>query len=140
MLQLVGSSGGTVSNKYSVDYAVGEVAVLFTGTSKTLNLGLIQPGNILTLIVPAIPEASLKIYEFVSANNDGKNETFYINGINQFPENNLIIFNKEGTVVFEQKNYDNSWNGGSLPSDNYFYIFRTERPVQEWKGGLVLTR
>ena len=85
------------------------------------------------------PEVPLKVYEFLSPNHDGKNETLYIDGLSSYPANELIVLDKWGQVVFSQKNYDNSWAGGSLPDDNYFYILKPKEAT-ELKGGLILCR
>jgi len=74
---------------------------------------------------------NLEIVEGFSPNDDGVNETFVIKGITEYPNNRLIIFNRWGNTVLDQKNYDNSWTGywddknTYLPSGTYFYIFET---------------
>ncbi len=62
-----------------------------------------------------------------SPNGDGINETFFISGLEQFPDNELSIFNRWGSRVFKQKNYHNKWQGKyrgeDLPDGTYFYYF-----------------
>jgi len=43
------------------------------------------------------------------------------------PDNRLIVFNRWGDVVFEQRGYDNTWGGANdvgepLPDGTYYYI------------------
>ncbi|MEN2412276.1 PKD domain-containing protein [Flavobacterium mesophilum] len=70
----------------------------------------------------------LKIYNEFSPNDDGQNDTFYIDCITQFPDNQLEVFNRWGNIVYFKKGYDNTWDGkaeGSaktLPEGTYFYI------------------
>ena len=72
----------------------------------------------------------LVIFSGFSPNGDGINDEFSILGIEEFPDNNLIIFNRWGNRVFEQKDYDNTrekafdgrWNGNLLPDGTYFYV------------------
>jgi len=76
------------------------------------------------------------IPEAFSPDGDGVNETFIIKGIENFPGNNLIIFNRWGNEVFNVTEYDNSWAGTStsnlniggdqLPTGTYYYIFDTK--------------
>ncbi len=76
--------------------------------------------------------APLFVPEFISPNNDGKNDAFVISGLEAYPNNNIQIFNRWGNVVFKMAQYDNSWDGtsqhgmtigsGKLPSGAYFYI------------------
>ncbi|WP_026729665.1 T9SS C-terminal target domain-containing protein [Flavobacterium denitrificans] len=70
----------------------------------------------------------LKIYNEFSPNDDGQNDTFYIDCITQFPDNQLEVFNRWGNIVYFKKGYDNTWDGkadGSaktLPEGTYFYV------------------
>ncbi|WP_264551163.1 PKD domain-containing protein [Flavobacterium sp. N2038] len=70
----------------------------------------------------------LKIYNEFSPNDDGQNDTFYIDCITQYPDNQLSIFNRWGNIVYYKKGYDNTWDGkaeGSaktLPEGTYYYI------------------
>lgn len=77
----------------------------------------------------------LIIPQFISPNGDGKNDFLHIDYIEQYPNNNLRIFNRYGALVYSKNNYDNSWGGelntnslsivsseNILPSGTYFYI------------------
>ncbi|PJX28386.1 hypothetical protein CAP47_00695 [Psychroflexus sp. S27] len=82
------------------------------------------------------PEDELIIYNAVSPDGNGKNDFFKIKGIENFPDNSVRIFNRQGVLVYKAKSYDNSstrFEGISegnltiqkskeLPSGNYFYI------------------
>lgn len=73
----------------------------------------------------------------VSANGDGKNDYFFIEGAESFAGNKLEIFNRWGATVYEASNYGNQENlfkgyansglkaGGSglLPIGTYYYVF-----------------
>lgn len=61
-------------------------------------------------------------------NGDGFNDFFVIRGID-FNDNNLTIFNRWGNVVYDQKNYQNNWDGKSnnkmeLPDGTYYAVFK----------------
>ena len=86
-------------------------------------------------------ETALKIYNGVSANADGLNDYFFIDCIDYFPNNNVQIFNRDGTKVWESDAYNNNdirfdgfsnvGRGGlQLPAGTYFYII--EKGPQEW--------
>ncbi|MCB0527335.1 MAG: gliding motility-associated C-terminal domain-containing protein [Saprospiraceae bacterium] len=68
------------------------------------------------------------IYNALSPNRDGKNDVWHIPGIEQFPDNEVRIFNRWGNQVFEQKGYtnqnpwDGTWDGHHLPDGAYYYI------------------
>ena len=70
----------------------------------------------------------LIIFSGFSPNRDDVNETFMILGVEQFPANELEIFNRWGNLVYEADGYDNTWDGtdltgDELPEGTYFYIF-----------------
>ena len=81
-------------------------------------------------------EEDIIVYNGVSPNGDGKNDIFFIDGIERLTNNNVQIFNRWGIKVFETNDYDTSgnvFNGFSdgratierpdkLPSGTYFYI------------------
>ena len=70
---------------------------------------------------------SFLIFNGFSPNGDGINETFTIEGIENFPNNEVQIFNRWGNSVFEQKGYKGqwggTWNNQLLPDGTYFYLF-----------------
>lgn len=64
-----------------------------------------------------------------SPNGDGSNEIWEITNIDQYPFNNLEIYNRWGSLVYEQESYDNSWTGVNidgyvLPIGAYYYIMK----------------
>ncbi len=68
------------------------------------------------------------IYTGISPNGDSKNDAWHIFGIEQFPDNEVQVFNRWGNLVFKQKGYSNlnawdgTWNGKDLPDGAYFYV------------------
>ncbi|MBL7816022.1 MAG: gliding motility-associated C-terminal domain-containing protein [Saprospiraceae bacterium] len=69
----------------------------------------------------------IKIYNGFSPNGDGLNDNFVIEGIENFPNNSISVYNRWGTEVMKTKGYKNDWNGKwdgvDLPDGTYFYIF-----------------
>jgi gliding motility-associated-like protein len=76
------------------------------------------------------------IHNAVSANGDGRNDYFSIEGAETFTDNKLEIFNRWGAVVFETTRYGQNGNlfkgnantglassGGLLPFGTYYYVF-----------------
>jgi len=86
----------------------------------------------------------LKIFNEFSPNDDGQNDTFYIDCISQYPENQLQIFNRWGNLVYYKKGYNNTWDGkadGSaktLPEGTYFYILDLGNGSPKTSGWLYL--
>ncbi|WP_276381305.1 gliding motility-associated C-terminal domain-containing protein [Flavobacterium sp. H4147] len=78
------------------------------------------------------------IYNAISPNDDGKNDSFLIENISKFPDNEVEIYNRWGVKVFGTKSYNESDNmfrgysdgrvtvnrGEKLPTGTYFYILK----------------
>ncbi len=83
-----------------------------------------------TIVVEVICSDSLKVYNAISPNGDGRNDAFVLQGLQKYPNNTLIIFNRWGNEIFKVKNYENdwqgTWNGKDLPDGTYFYWIRDD--------------
>uniref|UniRef100_UPI0025BEB1DC DUF7507 domain-containing protein n=1 Tax=Leeuwenhoekiella sp. UBA6783 TaxID=1946747 RepID=UPI0025BEB1DC len=92
-------------------------------------------------VVGVLAEEDIVIYNFVTPNDDGFNDYFQIENIENFP-NKVQVFNKWGVQVFETTNYNpdtgNVFKGYSdaratlnrsaqLPTGTYYYIINYER-------------
>jgi len=68
----------------------------------------------------------LEIKNGFSPNFDGFNESFTIQGIDNYPGNILRVYNRWGERVFQTRDYQNDWRGtwieGDLPDGTYFYV------------------
>ena len=71
-------------------------------------------------------EDDIFVFSSFSPNGDGKDDFFSLQKLEDFPNNAVKVFNKEGLLVFEKEYYRNDWNGyfqGTLlPEGVYFYI------------------
>ncbi len=86
-------------------------------------------------------DGDLEIYTAVSPNGDEFNETFIIEGLSKFPDNELFIYNRWGVLVYQQERYhevqktdpDKAFRGVSsgrvtiapneeLPAGTYYYV------------------
>jgi gliding motility-associated-like protein len=93
------------------------------------------------------------VFNGVSRNNDGHNDYFEIACIQDFPNNNVKIFNRAGTLVYEANGYDNqdvffdgvsnrgiNLLGTDLPDGTYFYIIDKRDGSEPRTGYLELLR
>ena len=93
----------------------------------------------------------------MSANGDDKNDYFHIVGIENYPDNQVTIYNRNGEKVFTISHYDNRQkvfkgivegevslsNTAYLPQDTYFYLieyYDENRQLQRQIGWLYLKR
>jgi gliding motility-associated-like protein len=77
----------------------------------------------------------LKICTGFSPNNDGVNDYFIIEGVENHPKNNLTIYNRWGISILDVKSYKNdwggTWNGQVVPDGTYFYLFNDGEGKQQ---------
>lgn len=93
----------------------------------------------------------LTIYNEFSPNGNGKNEFFYIDCINNYPNNTLKIYNRWGNLVYTKEGYDNTFDGVSngrsvlnknekLPVGTYYYVLDLGDGSKQKAGWLYIVR
>ena len=93
---------------------------------------LCDTGEVRILINPKPVDSvvvTLDIPNAITPNGDGKNDILQIDGLDQYPNNELVIFNRWGDILYKSKPYMNDWqgvnqNGGELPEGTYYYVLR----------------
>jgi gliding motility-associated-like protein len=85
-----------------------------------------------------------KISNLFTPNGDGINDTWYLQDIQKFPDNEVIVYNIYGKEVFSKKGYMNDWkgtfNGADLPDGTYYYVLRFDSSDMVLKGSLDILR
>ena len=68
----------------------------------------------------------LFIFNGFSPNDDGVNDFFRINGLDNFPDHILYVYNRWGNQVLKTTDYQNdwggTWEGADLPDGTYYYL------------------
>ncbi|HOY32630.1 MAG TPA: HYR domain-containing protein, partial [Bacteroidales bacterium] len=75
----------------------------------------------------------LYIPDGFSPNDDGINDFFVIKGIENYPDNEFKVFNRWGNLIYQKKQYDNTWDGvpnsgmlragkGKVQAGTYYYV------------------
>lgn len=71
----------------------------------------------------------------ITPNGDGRNDELVfdilLQGASKFPNNELIIFNRWGDIIYQASPYNNDWRGTNntgqeLPDGTYYYILRLD--------------
>jgi len=66
----------------------------------------------------------------ITPNNDGFNDKLVIECIENFPDNELIIFSRWGEIIYHAFGYSNNWDGfaetnkSELPAGTYIYMLK----------------
>jgi gliding motility-associated-like protein len=123
---------GTYSVKVIMNYTVGGVAKMDSVSSNPITIND-QNGT-----------CRVKIYNAVSPNGDGNNDTWQIDNITEFPNNHVTIYNRWGTMVFEAKPYTNNWpakdDWSKLTASTYFYVLDLGDGTPALKGWVEVIR
>ena len=93
----------------------------------------------------------LSIPNAFSPDNDGRNETWIIEGLGQFPEHQLTIYSRWESVILKEAPYQNDWQGElrasysdsnrpNAPEGTYFYILELGNGQPALKGFIYLKR
>lgn len=158
-VNILGSFGGTFtgSNGLVIDPISGVIDLEASGRGVfeiyyTTNGPCPEIDTISVTITQYGDGCELWIPQFISPNGDGQNDYWVIPGIDEFPDNNVKIFNRWGNLLFSMDGYDNSWDGKTqsktiyssteryLPSGTYFYIFTPNHPDHDPVTGYVYIR
>ncbi len=98
-----------------------------------------------TMEVFVYPE--IKVSGGFSPNNDGKNDLWIIDYLEQFPNHEVEIYNRWGDLLFYAKNYNNApfdgkYKGTNLPVGTYYYIIKLNNPgyPKPYSGPLTIFR
>jgi len=84
-----------------------------------------------------------------SPNGDGRNDYLVVPGLEYYPDNHLIIFNRWGTKVLDRRGYRNDWDGRSehdlswgdeLPESTYYYVLDLGNGDEAYTGYIYLRR
>ncbi len=88
-----------------------------------------QSGNIdsCDFVVDVECGAELSIPNVFTPNGDGKNDVWNIDGLDNFPDVTVSVFNRWGDLMFESdrgytKSWDGTYNGTAAPAATYYYI------------------
>lgn len=119
-------NGETSADLYGLPYNPTGYTVYVTDQNRcvaTASIIITEPG-------------ALEIPEGVSPNNDGDNDVFVVRGIEGYPDNEIIIYNRWGNVVYQQSGYQNDWGGVNnkgeeLPDGTYYVVFIAKEGQEE---------
>lgn len=122
-----GANGSTITGIDEGNYTVTVTDLSGCSVNQTFDLGC-KP--LIPIVVP----------QLITPNNDGKNDVWLIQNIEQYPEIKVWVYNRWGNLVYQSQPYLNDWNGyyteganvnGPLPASTYFYLIDTMKKSQD---------
>jgi uncharacterized repeat protein (TIGR01451 family)/gliding motility-associated-like protein len=78
----------------------------------------------------------------MSPNGDGLYDSWVVKNILNFPDNEVVIYNRWGNEVYRRKNYRNEWIASGLEQGTYFYVFQVKEcdGYKTYKGYVTVYR
>jgi gliding motility-associated-like protein len=86
---------------------------------------------------------AIRIPNAFTPNGDGRDDTWQIEFIEQYPDNTVNVFNRWGNKIFSAENYSraNEWrgdiNGQPAPVGTYYYVVVTKGPLGKSYAGSI---
>ena len=141
--EVVNSTGGSASYlNITYEWNIGELALVesMLGGEYILTNGQLQSQKTQTNII--LESFFIVPNNILSANGDGENDIWHIQYLNQYPNHEVMVYDRAGRQVFYSRNYQSNWNGklagNPLSEDSYYYIIKiTNGGKSEIKKGFL---
>ena len=147
----------TNPSKGSVKIENGKVTFTPEGTlafSTTFTYKITDPGGLTDEAVVTVNYTiqELLVSQGFSPNGDGNNDTWYIKGIESYPNNIVKVFDRYGIQVYQKSGYENTiapwdgrgnvgqWAGKLVERGTYFYILELGNGMKRLEGYVVVIR
>ncbi len=147
----------SISSLLANESAVLEITVTVNATGNYINTALILDSDPIdsdldnNTSTVEVNVSCLIVYNEFSPNNDGQNEYFIIDCIENYPNNRLEVFNRYGNIVYETVAYNNTWNGVAnvsgvvnrgeiLPVGTYYYSLKIDELNMTRSGWLYIAK
>jgi len=92
--------------------------------------------------VTVVMPDNFDIKNIITANEDGYNDTWFIEGIEYYPSTFVTVFNVYGNEVYSSNDYQNDWDGKykgkRLPNGTYYYTVIPGGTDNKLKGTLTI--
>ena len=77
----------------------------------------------------------------ITPNGDHVNDTWQIENSEDYPNIEVFIYNRWGSLIFESKGYltpwDGTYNGKPVPAGSYYYLIKTNYKVEKPQKGII---
>jgi len=137
--------GGTTPYQYNWSNGVTTEDIQNVGAGEYSVTITDEKGCVYTTKITLTEPFDLEMPTVITPNGDGNNDFFVVHGIESYPVNTIIIFNRWGDEVYSMNNYNNKWQGESnsgsnLPAGNYFVILKINNGAKVLTGYCEILR
>lgn len=122
-------------------------ALVFPEETTTITLTATENGCTLSDHITVTISKELFIPTMFSPNGDGVNERWLIEGIEEYPNNSIHIYDRWGQEVFQSRSYSTTkaWDGtvksGVVTEGVFFYVLElNDSKNKQYKGSITVIR
>jgi gliding motility-associated-like protein len=91
-----------------------------------------------------IRESCVKVYEIITPDGDGYNDTWVIEGIELYPDATVQVYDRWGKRVYYSQGYPQQWDGKHegkvLPMGSYHYIINLNNDTAPIIGNITIVK
>lgn len=93
-------------------------------------------------VIPESVPVKITIPNIFTPNDDGYNDLFVIEGIENCTEPKLAVKNSSGKTIFQSSDYQNDWNAENCPDGVYIYLFtyKVNNIAEKMMGKVIIKR
>lgn len=131
------SSGASGQNDSTIIISPDTTTYINVSVTDGCGNGIASQGEIIAVMCP------VHAPNIFTPNGDGVNDYFFIENLGQYPQSRLEVYNRWGTLVYENNDYQNNWDGGDVSDGVYFYVLAPNghtRPQEPFAGTVYITR
>jgi gliding motility-associated-like protein len=116
--------------------------MVFRETDAGKNTVTLNAGGCVGDLIVDVEHCLVETVNIITPNNDGYNDAFVFEGLENFPNSVLVVFNRWGKKVFESQNYQNDWDGDNLADGVYYWVLYLNdgKGDTEMSGSLTIMR
>jgi gliding motility-associated-like protein len=85
---------------------------------------------------------NIRIPNAFSPNGDGVNDLWNVAGLLSYPEADVLIFNRYGSIIYQSKGYQEPWDGkyqgNTIPRGTYYYSIDLNNGTKLYSGALFI--
>ncbi len=98
-----------------------------------------------SLTLTVIADYNVTVSNLMTPNGDGYNDRWIVQNLENYPNTQVMVVNREGQVIFESSNYDNNWDGTNkfgkpLNDGTYYYVIQFDGSDKIYKGSITIIR
>ncbi|AEV99515.1 hypothetical protein A4D02_27115 [Niastella koreensis] len=129
---------------YSYNWSTGEsAALIFVKLSGTYSVLVTNSDGCSTKFSTAVKQLTLIIPNIFSPNGDGVHDRWVIENLENYPGNQVQIYNRYGQLVYKVSNFvswDGKVNGADMPVGTYYYIIDPKNGQKPVTGYIDIIR